>query len=172
MPANMLANQRPSLDNGTFYWHKCSISSNRYICNVHYNVIVKCLNWPYFYLSKLKYTQLSHFWGAIFFFSSCCGSFLLSSPVGTLPQCSESLSPSTGESCEFSSQMRQYIGRVLLPWKRDDWPASLAVIGCLCMEAILRDTDFPMHLIYRVISCVYKIFAFTHVKFSLWLFQI
>ena len=40
-----------------------------------------------------------------------------------------------------------------------DWLASLAVIGCLCMEAILGDTVFSIHFIGSVTSCVYKIFG-------------
>ena len=53
--------------------------------------------------------------------------------------------------CCFTSWLR---------WKEThDWLASLAVIGCLCMEAILGDTVFSIHFIGSVISCVYKIFA-------------
>ena len=53
--------------------------------------------------------------------------------------------------CCFTSWLR---------WEEThDWLASLAVIGCLCMEAILGDTVFSIHFIGSVISCVYKIFG-------------
>ena len=51
----------------------------------------------------------------------------------------------------------------LVRWEdTHDWLASLAVIGCLCMEAILGDTVFSIHFIGSVISCVYKIFGVWH----------
>ena len=55
--------------------------------------------------------------------------------------------------CCFTSWLR---------WEEtNDWLGSLAVIGCLCMEAILGDNRFFNTLIGSVLSCVYKIFGVT-----------
>ena len=50
-------------------------------------------------------------------------------------------------------------------WETNDWLASLAVIGCLGMEAILGDTVFSIHFIGTVISCVDIIFVLLGVSY-------
>ena len=44
-----------------------------------------------------------------------------------------------------------------MPLENNDWPACLAVIGCVCMEAILSDYRCPnAFYIHAFISCVFN----------------